>query len=293
MSFITETNEEYYDGNDFGGYQFVPLKDIVNNFVLMFTGEGKVIPKASNTEVRMHARRAIQEFSYDIFRTYKAQEIEVPPSLTMRLPQDYVNWVKISLVDSRGVERPLQPVRITSNPTAILQSEDYDYLYSQAGNILEDQESTTWGRVKDNAVRTGGMTWQEDSRYSSEDQSFGKRFGLDPEFANGNSGFYIDDKTGLIHFTGGLGGSIVTLQYLSDGNATDGELVVHKFTEDAVYKYILYSIIAVQMNAQEYLVRRYKKSYLGAKRVAKLRLSNLKPAAMLQILRGKSKHIKH
>jgi len=80
---------------------------------------------------------------------------------------------------------------------------------------------------------------------------------------------------------------------LSDGLANDGDMVVHKFAEDAVYKYILYSILAVTNGSQEYLVRRYKKSFVAAKRVAKIRLSNYKLKEMTQIMRGKSKHIKH
>jgi hypothetical protein len=293
MGFITDSNETYYEGGTFGGYQFVPLEEIVNNFVLMFTGEGKVLPKVNLTEVRMHCRRAIQEFSYDVFRTYKAQEIEVPPSLTMRLPQDYVNWVKISRIDSQGVERPMHPVRIVSNPSAILQDNDYNYLYDGQGDLLEANNSETWNRSKQKQQGDYNQPNQYDDMDTLTSGSNGGRYGLDPEHANSNNGFFIDDKTGLIHFTGGANGALVSLQYLSDGNGEDGEMVVHKFAEDAVYKYILYSMISVQMNAQEYLVRRYKKSYLGAKRNAKLRLSNLKPQAMLQVLRGKSKQIKH
>lgn len=289
MGFINETNEAYYEGDNVGGYQYVALIDIITNFEIMFTGEGKVIPKANRTEIMMHAKRAVQEFSYDVFRSNKAQEIELPPSLTMRLPQDYVNWIKISKIDNNGIELPLHPIRITSNPSAILQDNNGGYLYDGNEDLLLANNSVAWDRLQ--GVESNNEANERD--YYANDYSLGGRYGLDPEFANNSSGFYIDDKTGLIHFTGNLVGSIVSLQYLSDGNATDEELVVHKFAEDAVYKYILYNIISLQANAQEYLVRRYKKSFQGAKRVAKIRLSNLKPGAMLQVLRGKSKQIKH
>ena len=77
MGYINNTQESYYEGGDFGGYQFVPVSDIITNFLLMFTGEGKVIPKASRSEIQMHARRCIQEFSYDIFKTRKNGEIKI------------------------------------------------------------------------------------------------------------------------------------------------------------------------------------------------------------------------
>ena len=291
MGFIQETNETYYSGGDLGSYQFVELSSIINNFILMFTGEGKVIPKARRTEIQMHAKRAIQEFSYDIFRTSKSYEIELSPSLTMPLPQDYVNWIKVVRIDSQGTERELAPIRVTSNPSSILQDSNYDYLYDDNGDLLLAHESKTWERTKqggtasDNAdeIRLGLLT----------NGQRGQRFGLDPENANSNGGFYIDEAMGIMHFTGGAAGSIITLKYLSDGMGKDDEMVVHKFAEDAVYKYIVYSIINVTMGAQEYLVRRYKKNFVAAKRVAKLRLSNLKAGALTQIMRGKSKQIKH
>lgn len=293
MGFISETQEDYHGGSDIGGYQYVPLADIINNFILMFTGEGKVIPKAKRTEIQMHAKRCIQEFSYDVFKSYKAYEIEIPPTLTMQLPQDYVNWVKINWVDSQGMERTMQPVRITSNPASILQDSNYDYTYDGAGALALANNSVTWDRTQENATDDNRDTSATDNVDTFDAALRGERFGLDPEHANSNGGFYIDRVTGLIHFTGAVNGAVITLHYISDGLGTDAEQVVHKFAEDAVYKYMLYAIISVTMNAQEYLVRRYKKSYVAAKRVAKLRLSNLKINSVLQMTRGKSKHIKH
>ncbi len=289
MGFINETPQAYHEGDNHGGYQYVPLTDIINNFILMFTGEGKVIPKANRSEIQMHAKRCMQEFSYDISKSNKGYEVELSPSLTMILPQDYVNWVKISRIDSRGIKRPLSPVRTTSNPSSILQDSSYDYLFDNDGEIVLATDSVAWNRTKNNS----GDSEVVDSQDIFEESTEGARFGLDPEFANVNGGFYIDEVTGLIHFTGGLNGSIIHLDYISDGLGKDDEMVVHKFAEDAVYKYILYTIISLQMNAQEYLVRRYRKNYIAAKNNTKIRLSNYKAEALAQVMRGKSKQIKH
>jgi len=51
--------------------------------------------------------------------------------------------------------------------------------------------------------------------------------------------------------------------------------------------------LSTRANVQEYVVRRFQKSKFAAVRQAKLRLSNLKLEELTQILRGKSKHIKH
>jgi len=68
---------------------------------------------------------------------------------------------------------------------------------------------------------------------------------------------------------------------------------VHKFAEDAMYKSIAHAILSGRINIPEYQVARFKKEKFAAVRQAKLRLSNIKIEEITQILRGKSKRIKH
>jgi hypothetical protein len=83
------------------------------------------------------------------------------------------------------------------------------------------------------------------------------------------------------------------LDYISDSLGTEGEMQVHKFAEEAMYRWISHAIIAGKANVPEYLVMRLKKEKLAAIRTAKLRLSNIKLEEITQILRGQSKWIKH
>ena len=68
---------------------------------------------------------------------------------------------------------------------------------------------------------------------------------------------------------------------------------VHKFAEEAVYKHIAYGVLSTRINTPEFIVQRFKKERFAETRKAKLRLSNIKLEEITQILRGKSKHIKH
>jgi hypothetical protein len=90
-----------------------------------------------------------------------------------------------------------------------------------------------------------------------------------------------------------MAGKTMVLDYLSDSVGTDQESKVHKFAEEAMYKCIAYAIMSTKANVQEYIVRRFQKDKFAATRKAKLRLSNLKLEELTQILRGKSKQIKH
>ena len=116
MALLNNTPQEYYNSNDFGNYQFVSLADIIKQFMYVYVGEDKIISKASKTDVAFHAQRALAELSFDTLKSCKAQEYEVPATLQMPLPQDYVNYTRISWVDAAGIKHPLYPTKHTSNP---------------------------------------------------------------------------------------------------------------------------------------------------------------------------------
>ena len=492
MALLNNTQREYYEGSDYGNYQFTSLKDIINQFMIVYVGEGKAISKASRIDVAFHAQRAMQELSFDTFKSIKSQEIELPPSLTMILPHDYVNYVKLTFSDSAGIEHVLYPTSKTSNPFAILQEDDgnYDFVYQSStlvknsdyadANDISTGSTTSWiknapvgndkiGIVSEqlefehnsnspipgtsNKTSRAYAVWQEVDvaaidfldlsakgisaaassgkgvgtirvgistfgflRYNpnitnpnkpdgrnNEDEIFdvftedgdralltfndgletqstqeitnidvrglsnvfvlitsfiedftdtsaassknkvddviitcdaksdklqtqgdsdtwnnfkahtpsennindyqdyenhiywpneGERYGLDPQHAQVNGSFYIDELKGLIHFSSSLASKTIILKYISDGLGTEEEMKVHKFAEEAMYRSISYAIISASSYGQN-LARRFKREKFAAVRQAKLRLSNIKLEEITQVLRGKSKQIKH
>ena len=72
---------------------FISVNDIVNNFIISYTGPGKIIPDSKRTEIIFHARRCLQEFAYE---TLKSQFTEGPTAVTagagneIALPTDFV-----------------------------------------------------------------------------------------------------------------------------------------------------------------------------------------------------------
>ena len=136
MALLNNTAQAYYNGNDYGNYQFISLEDIINQFILIYVGEDKIIQRAKRLDVAFHAQRALAELSFDTFKSRKAQEITVPATLQMILPQDYVNYTKLSYVDSSGVKHPLYPTKHTSNPKDVfLQDEDGDFTLQAVGAL--------------------------------------------------------------------------------------------------------------------------------------------------------------
>jgi hypothetical protein len=269
------------------------LQDIINQFIIAYVGENKIIQKVNRTDVAFHAQRALQELSFDTFKCTKAQEIEVPENLQMILPQDYVNYVKISWSDSSGIEHVLYPAIKTSNPKNIKQNLplDADGTYNLNSNELdfEPTGSDTWLNYKASTPSEN----ENDYTDGTYDLMLEQRYGLDPAHAQTNGSFYIDEIEGKIHFSSNISGKTLILKYISDSLGTDAEMQVHKFAEEAMYKCIAYAIMATRSNVPEYIVNRFRKERRAEVRKAKLRLSNIKLEEITQILRAKSKWIKH
>jgi len=490
------THQQYYQGSDFGNYQFTSLQDIINQFMIAYVGEDKIISKVQRGDVQFHAMRALQELSFDTFKSIKAQQIDIPATLVMPLPHDYVNYTRVMWTDSAGIKHPLYPTRDTQNPFQIAQDEDGAYtfvseneeiingdfsdtnindtwtkwsqgnggkwkiknsgfefksqgadpfgwnavmhqeidvsdktiislsadglavdiqdagsnnapgtlriglatsadvntilkndpsdsnansssvvhiasnlfdisdtngdlaflewtvsadgttsttkeigsidvtseneiyvivmafhdfsntttaiasftdscvmdnisviadnvntsLVSPAGNEFE---SSTWKNYKSHNPSENNLNDYQDYQNDIFWPNEGKRYGLDPKHAQVNGSFYIDQRLGKIHFSSNVSGKTVVLDYISDSLGTDEEMQVHKFAEEAMYKWIMHAVLSTRINVPEYQVRRLKKERFAAIRQAKLRLSNIKLEELTQILRGKSKQIKH
>jgi hypothetical protein len=216
----------------------------------------------------------------------------------MILPQDYVNYTKLSWTDKSGIERIIYRTDLTSNPNAIIQDDAYDYTFDSDGNIPLADQSETLKRWNVNSsypiAGAGGGNWDLTNNPDLLSlYAYGRRYGINPQQAQANGTFYIDKINGVIRFSSDIRGRIVTLKYISDGLGSLEDMTVHKFAMDAIEKYIAYSILSTRSNVQEYLVARFKKAASAARRNAKIRLSELKNNLMAQVFRNQSKWIKH
>ena len=298
------TDPATYYGNVYlenGEYGFIFLTEIVDNFIAAYTGTGKILANVLKGDINFHAHRALQELSYDTLVSAKSQEIEVAPSLTMPLPHDYVNYVKLTVVDSGGMEHILYPAIHTSNPFAIDQNTDSSYNTTATGNDLSHQDpidsSDTWDRYSTDQYTTTGTSSTsaldpaiDNSHYFS---NTGERYGLETSKAQSNGSFFLDHLRGTINFSSNLAGNTIILKYISDGHGTDDEMMVPKLAEEAMYKWIAYGCAQARADVDQGTIARFKQEKIAETRKAKLRLSNIKLEEISQILRGKSKWIKH
>ena len=202
------TQQGYYVNIDKGNYQFISLDEIIRSFMVVYVGENKILNKVSRTDVQFYGMRAIQELSYDVLRSHKAFEQEVPATLVMPLPQDYVNYTKLVRVDSNGIELPLYPTNRTSNPFPIKQTTSNAYSF-QTG-ALESQNDSTADDPYTSDTRDRYSSQESNENRDADDSTDleidnrGRRYGLEPQHAQQNGTFYIDNSTGFIHFGSSL-----------------------------------------------------------------------------------------
>lgn len=288
-------------GDNWGSYRNLTLNDIVSNFLVAYTGEGQILTKVARTQVLFHARRAMQELSYDTLKAFKAQELTVPTGLSVPIPIDYVNYVNLCYADPNGILHPLYPLQgLSGNPTelpiidgatGIPTQSSYDTNLEASQSIIEDR----WKNANDNDI-TGNYDAYNTSGvydYTWWKMAYGQRYGLIPEISQRNGWFSVNERTGTFSFSSNLVNKVIELKYISDGLAYDLNSLVPKFVEDALYSKIMYNICASRRDVDGGTKQFYKRDAYVKTRNAKIRLSNLKLDELSQVLRGQSKWIKH
>jgi len=292
------TVEKNYDS-----YSYIKLNDIINNFQVAYVGTGKLLPSAERTDVMFHAKRGLQEFSYDTLRSIHSQELTIPPSLGVIIPQDYVNYVSVSWIDQLGVKRPIYPANnLTTNPHN-MPLQDNKGIPTQ-DNFSENIEGTSiteerWAAANDKLINgeanigndlfAYGYGWEE---FGGRGFGYGQLYGLDPQYSQRNGWFSINNREGKMSFSSNLAGKLIVLEYISDGLSYDLETKVPKMAEEALYAYISYAMLSTRANQPEYVIRRLRQEKSSKLRNAKIRLSNIKLDEIVQVMRGKSKWIK-
>lgn len=278
-------NEQIPTSENWGTYQYVLLQDIINNFLLTYVGDDKLINKAERNEVVFHAKRGLQELHYDALREIRGFEAELPDNLKMHLPHDFVSVVKVAYVGEDGLAHPIMENFNTSTPTSYLQDNT-----AQKNILFDHLDDALTGTpvIETNWSRRGGSVKDPDPNL------LGQRYGMDTAGASSNGGYRLDKNQGLILFSSDLSNKQIIIEYVSDGlyGLADSEIKIHKLAENFMYDYIVSCILKQKIGAADNVVRRAMKQASASLRNTKIRLNSIKLGELTQILRGRDKWIK-
>ena len=187
---------------NYGSYSYISLDDVVNNFLVAYVGDGKLIPSVKRTDVVFHVKRGLQEFSYDTLKSVNKLEVTVPHNLSIPIPQDYVNYTNLYWIDNSGVKHVIMPGdMLTTKPTGVFADDNKGVpIQDDFGNSVETT-SITNDRWKNNFFKNANnqdllndtiLGWEY--YYGYPEFGYGQLFGLDPQFANANGYFNIDER---------------------------------------------------------------------------------------------------
>jgi len=288
-------------GDNWGSYSYLTLNEAIDNFLGMYVGGDQLIQTAKRKDVLFHARRAMQELSYDTLKSYKSQELTVPTGLTVPIPKDYVNYTRVAWSDKNGVLHTIYPLNgLSGNPyelpiqdgdTGIPSQSSYDTNLEASQSIIEDR----WKDANSNNI-TGDYDAYSTTGvfdYVWWKQAYGQRYGLDAEISQTNGWFSINERTGTFSFSSDLVNKVIQLSYVSDGLAYDLNSIVPKMVEEALYAQIIYRVCITRRDIDAGMKTFFKQDSYAKTRNAKIRLSNLKLDEIVQVFRGQSKWIKH
>ena len=192
-------NDKAY-GNEveknWGSYAYTKLDEVIENFLVAYVGAGKLIQNVKRTDVIFHAKRGLQEFSYDTLKSVNKLEVSIPHNLSIAIPQDYVNYVNLYWIDQSGVKRVIMPAdMLTTNPTDLFLQNTKGIPIQDQFNDNIDTTSVTEDRWKNNILKERtNPEFIDDTMlgleyyYGWPQFGYGQLYGLDPQFAN-SSGY--------------------------------------------------------------------------------------------------------
>lgn len=281
---FTNLDLYYADESQFGDYQYSTLEEIVNNFMFE-QDDDSYVANADINRVALFGKKGVRELYFDVVNEIIGIELDLNPALTIALPHDYISYVRISWVDTRGALHPLAFDNSLNLSQAYLQDNDYNFLYDIDGDILK-------GSHIQNTPETNPIVADTDSDlYNTFTQ---RGFNTDRSRIFKNGSFRIDKTKGEIQFSSIVDGKTIVLEYLSDGlyQRLDSEIKIHKFAEEALYSWIYFNLIKRKRTVPEREKARAEADWYNQRRLAKKRISPITIDNVRQILKGSSKWIK-
>lgn len=289
----------FEDPSQWGQYQYVTLEQVINDF-LMSMDEDNYLVNIPRHKLLYHGLRGVRELTFDVLQEIRAIELDLGPSLTVTVPPDFVNYVRISQVDENGMLHPMAMDRNMSTASAYLQDNDYEILFDSNGCPLigtgrRDTSHLDNGNDNQGQVASEGIS--QFYFYGGSCSTYNPNTNFSNVFLEGK--YRLDRQNGVIEFGSDVFGRSIVLEYISDGlyvsnceGTTEANIKVHKFAEDALFNYMFYACVRNNRNVPQSEKMRARKEWYNSRRIAKRRIATLRKSEMIQDTKGSSVNIK-
>tara|TARA_R100000388_G_scaffold92674_1_gene76005 strand:- start:4149 stop:5024 length:876 start_codon:yes stop_codon:yes gene_type:complete len=262
---------------------FVSLRQLIDDFIVTMDSDD-YISNVSDVAIRNIALRGIREFGFDVSSRVRSIKRTIESNSTIILPEDYVDLVKIGVVDSDGILRVLGQnknlnySRKLTTPDSTSDSADGP-LNIDANLILnrEDDKDATAGSDSGN----GDLDHFIFENYLFQG-GIGRLYGLGGGHLAGEYRVNLDQNR--IEIDTDSGSSEVVLEYIAD-EARSTNPVIHVYAEEALRSYMYYKLCERKSTVPANEKARARQEYYNDRRLAKARLSNFSKEEALKTIR--------
>ena len=262
---------------------FVSLRQLIDDFIVTMDSDD-YISNVSDVAIRNIALRGIREFGFDVSSRVRSIKRTIESNSTIILPEDYVDLVKIGVVDSDGILRVLGQNKNLNYSrkltTADSTSDSADGPLNIDANLIlnrEDDKDATAGSDSGN----GDLDHFIFENYLFQG-SIGRLYGLGGGHLAGEYRVNLDQNR--IEIDTDSGSSEVVLEYIAD-EARSTNPVIHVYAEEALRSYMYYKLCERKSTVPSNEKARARQEYYNDRRLAKARLSNFSKEEALKTIR--------
>jgi hypothetical protein len=277
-----QTPEEYYENEEnWGGYSFLKFKDFIDEILLETIEPDSLMANTRRITILRHAKEGLRVLNRSIKKTVLAIEMTVGPLLYFQVPQDYIDWVRVSVVLPDFKLKPLNINHKINISTGYLQDHNAEILFDDQGGILKSDSTNTFAHPH--------------KRYEFCRTFRGNQPGLDTSELSEWGEFTIDERSGRIGFSSNLEDKEVVIEYISDGvqmqELSEEEITFHKDLKNALWHYVYYHCIRTRRNVRRYDKRDAMNAFLKVEHQLKIDSADFDINQMIRLLNKRSKQL--
>lgn len=212
------------------------------------------------------ALQGLREIEYDTIGKIATAKIQVDSNGEVKLPSDYVDWVKV------GWERNRHIIPLGSNGTWVREPNT-----DNAGNQIP------YGTQSGSTVSATMYDPFASYNISQYGEDFGRQYGLG--LGDRTDCFQVIDERSVMLIGRFIpSGEYIYIEYLASANYADTDALVHPYAESTVEAYIKWKY-AEQKTSRLADIDRSKKEFYNQYRILRARMNDIGKEDMLRLSR--------
>jgi len=265
------------------GMNYIPLSQVINDFKIT-TDSDDFTANASDAAIRNFALRGIRELGFDVVSRIKSLKLDVnKANNTVSIPDDYVDMIKLGIVDSDG------SVRVFG------ENKHMNYSRKISGTSTSDSEqgplpieaNFIQNREDDKGATNADISTAEDYDYYVFENymyngSLGRLYGIGGGQKHGEYRINLDQNRIEIDTDGSY--SSIVMEYVAD-EARSTNPVIHVYAEEALRAYIYYKLCERKSTVPANEKARARSEYYNERRKAQRRLTNFTKDEAMRVTR--------